>query len=261
MNTPLSERPAETQRPARRSLAELAAMLASGAVVEKLPARQPVASTPRGPATAADDNAGVMPARGRQGMINGQVNEAPGASAAPVLLNTNRMGSRLDEDRTSQQLDEATLAAARSARHYRSSMLEDLKVHIITAPKDGSGVARPNPAPEPAGQPREQEKTSVPPKLERPLPAARADAQNFAADHRAKDFQTKACELINANLNAGLEYARLLANARSPFELVELSTNHAREHYELIIKHVAALAALSRSMMSAGRTTGGSKTK
>lgn len=212
MNPPLSEPPAEPVRPVRRSLAELAAMLASDAVVEKLPSRQPVASVPRG----------------------------------PVIISN---GSRPDEDRTSQQLDEVTLAAARSARHYRSSMLEDLKAHVIPAPKDRIGVARPNSAPQPASKPLAQEKASITPKLQHPLPAAPEDAQDFSADHRAKDFRDKACELINANLNASLEYARLLANARSPVELVELSTKHARDHFELIVKHAAALAALSRSMM------------
>jgi hypothetical protein len=235
-------------------LAELATMLASDAGVEKLPARQPVASIPRGPVTAAD-NDGVKPAAGRQRMIYGRTHEAPGAAAAPVVLNTNRNGSRPEEDRTSQQLDEVTLAAVRSAKHYRSSMLEDLKVHTIAAPKDRIGVARANSAPQPASQPREQAKAGAPPKQQHPLPTATEAAQDFAVDHRAKDIQAKARELINANLNAGLEYARLLANARSPVELVELSTSHAREHFELIIKHAAALAALSRSMTSSNRTT------
>ena len=45
-------------------------------------------------------------------------------------------------------------------------------------------------------------------------------------------------ELINANVNATLEYARRLANVRSPAEFIELSTNHARKHFELIMAHV-----------------------
>ena len=214
MSTPLSERPAEVPRPARRSLTDLAAMLASDAVVEKLPSRQPA----------------VSPLRGRA---------------------VNRIGSRPDKDRASQQLDEVTLAAATSAKHYRSSMLEDLKLHVIATPKDSSAAAPANSPSKPASQPSAQEKASAAPTLQQPTPAAAAGTQDFAAHHRAKDFRDRACELINANLNAGLEYARLLANARSPVELVELSTNHAREHFELIIKHAAALAALSRSMMGA----------
>ena len=198
-------------------------------------------------------------------MINGQINEAPGATAAHVLLNINRNGSRLDDDRTSRQLDEGMLAAARSAKHYRSSMPKDLKVHVAAVSKDRSGIVSANSAPkltvEPASQPRQQDKAIVPPKLRHPLPAATQSPKDFAADYRAKDFRDKTCELINANLNASLEYARLLANARSPVELVELSTSHAREHFELIIKHAAALAALSRSMTGTSRTTDGSQTK
>ena len=89
MNAPLSERPAEVRAPARRSLAELAAMLASDAVVEKLPSRQPVASSVR-----ADRDVGgltgVNAPQRRQGMINGQIHEAPDAATAHVLPTTSR---------------------------------------------------------------------------------------------------------------------------------------------------------------------------
>jgi hypothetical protein len=172
-----------------------------------------------------------------------------------VLLNDGLSGARPDQEHTSQQLDDATLAAARSARHYRRSMLEDLKVHIIAAANDRNGVAPENSAPalasRAAGQPRGQEQDNLQPHLEPPLPAPTDNANDPCAKvDCAMDFLDKARELINVNLNAGLEYARLLANAQSPVELVELSINHARQHFELIIKHAAALAALSRSMMS-----------
>ena len=35
---------------------------------------------------------------------------------------------------------------------------------------------------------------------------------------------------------------------RSPAEFIELSTNHARKHLELIMTHAAALGALSQSL-------------
>ena len=82
---------------------------------------------------------------------------------------------------------------------------------------------------------------------ERPVP----QTADRAEDSCVRNYRAKACELIDADLNASLKYVRLLANARSPAELIELSANHARAHFELVIKHAAALVALSRSMMGA----------
>ena len=84
-----SERPAKPRRPARRSMAELAASLESGTVVEKLPSQQAI--------------------------INGQTNVAQGA-AERVPQSNNHNGSGLEDERTLQQLDEVTLAAAKCGR-------------------------------------------------------------------------------------------------------------------------------------------------
>jgi hypothetical protein len=72
MNPPQSERPAELPRPVRRSIAELAAILASDAVVEKLPLRQPIAGALRRAAMTANEDAPIKPKRGSQRMIHGQ---------------------------------------------------------------------------------------------------------------------------------------------------------------------------------------------
>ena len=87
MDTSRSEQPAKRRRPTRRSMVEFAALLESGAVVEKLTSRQAI--------------------------INGQTNKAQGA-AASVPQNKNLNYSGPEDDRTSQQLDEVTLAAAKS---------------------------------------------------------------------------------------------------------------------------------------------------
>ena len=60
---------------------------------------------------------------------------------------------------------------------------------------------------------------------DRPLPSAEA----------GDEYRTKALELINANLNATLEYAWRLANVKSPAEFVELSTKHACGHFKFIM--------------------------
>lgn len=173
-----SERPAKPRRPTRRSMAELAASLESGAVVEKLPSQQAI--------------------------INGQTNVAQGA-AERVPQSNNHNGSGLEDERTLQQLDEVTLAAAKSASDYRTSMLENLKVNIAAAADCANGLASaklpPGFAGMAAGQPREREADND--TLEREPPEAIPPAE----DYRAKDYRAKAVALINANVNATLAYA------------------------------------------------------
>jgi hypothetical protein len=212
-------------------MAELAALLESGAVVEKLPSPQAI--------------------------INGQTNMAQGAAARIPQSNTHH-GSGLEDERTLQQLDEVTLAAAKAARDYRTSMLENLKVSIAAAPDCANELASANLPPGfagmAAGQPREREADS--PTLERQLPVATPPAEDYRAEnyrakdyrakaYRAKDYRAKAVELINANVNATLDYAQRLGNVTSAAEFIELSTNHAYKHFELIMTHAAALMAFS----------------
>lgn len=141
-----------------------------------------------------------------------------------------------------QQLGEVTSAAAKAARDYRSWMLEHMKVNINAALDYANGIASaslpPDLAAPAAGRQREQKKNSGALKLERQL----------SAPARAEEYRAKAFELMTANVNATLEYAQRLANVRSPAEFIELSTNHARKHLELIMTHTAALGTLSQSL-------------
>ncbi len=95
-----------------------------------------------------------------------------------------------------------------------------------------------------AGQPRKREADND--TLGRQLPVATPPAEDYRAkDYRAKDYRAKAVALINANVNATLDYAQRLGNVTSPAEFIELSTNHAHKHFELIMKHAAAFMAFS----------------
>jgi Phasin protein len=192
-------------------MAEFAASLESGAAVEKLPSQQAI--------------------------INGQTNMAQGAIARMPQSNTHN-GSGLEDERTLQQLDEVTLAAAKSARDYRTSMLENLEVNIAAASDCANGFASANLPPGfagmAAGQPRNPEADNR--TLERKLPVAAPPAE---------DYRAKAVELINANVNATLDYAQRLGNVTSAAEFIELSTNHAYKHFELMMKHAAAVMAFS----------------
>jgi hypothetical protein len=161
VHTPRSEPLAKPRRPARRSMVELTASLASGAVAEKLSSELPVAT--RRSINAAPDDA-------------------------------NRL--------TSANL----------------------------SPDFGS---------EAADRPREPEKAGGTPKAERQLPPL----VKAVAEYRAKSF-----ELMTANVNATLDYARQLANVRSLPEFIQLSTNHARKHVGLMMTQTAALRALSQSL-------------
>ena len=75
--------------------------------------------------------------------------------------------------------------------------------------------------------------------LERPAPSPRQYRRRLSCQGVRTD--ERQCE-------RHLEYARLLASVKSPAEFVELTTNHARKHFELIMTHAAALGALSRSL-------------
>ena len=210
-------------------MAELTASLESGGVIEKRPSGQLVATARRSLATALDEDPGVRPGRRRKRMISEQTKEAQDAAVTHFPVE--------------QQLGEVTSAAAKAARDYRSWMLEHMKVNINAALDYANGIASaslpPDLAAPAAGRQREQEKNSGTLKLERQLsPPARA----------AEEYRAKAFELMTANVNATLEYAQRLANVRSPAEFIELSTNHARKHLELIMTHTAALGTLSQSL-------------
>jgi len=196
MDNHRSERRAEPQRPMRRSMAEFAALLESGAVVEKLP--------------------------------------------PPAVATARRLQAA--DDRTLQQLDDVTLAAAKSAKDYRAWMLENLKIGSGAAPDSANAVAGANPAPTfadlRAEKPREQ---GVDDDTPIPEPQLSGDPDTAIAD----DYRAKAVELINANVNATLNYAQQLGTVKSAAEFIELSTSHAHRHLGLIMKHAAGFTALS----------------
>jgi hypothetical protein len=66
-----------------------------------------------------------------------------------------------------------------------------------------------------------------------------------APETAANELRAKALEIVNANVNATLDYARELARVRSPTEFIALSTSHARRRLELMMTHAATLGALS----------------
>ncbi len=151
----------------------------------------------------------VRPGRARKGIIDGQQKESQDVAAPRLPVEGKLNGSAPAAERMLQPLDEVTLAAA--AARYANRLVS------TTMPADLAGAA--------AGRPCEQERNGDTP-FERP-PAAYAEAID--------EYRTKALELINANLNASLEYAWRLASVKSPAEFVEFSTNYACGHFNLIM--------------------------
>jgi len=95
---------------------------------------------------------------------------------------------------------------------------------------------------ETADQPREQE-------MERTT--LQQDRQLLATAAATRDYRAKAFELMTANVKANLDYALKLRKLRTPFDFIELSTNHARKQFELAMSQTVALGALSQSLTMA----------
>ncbi len=205
-----SVRPAKARRPVRRSMAELFGSIEGGAVAERLPL-EPSAAPQRSPATARGENSCANPSLVRNGFLDEQRKEFGNLAVPRLPLEGRLNGSAPTGERMLQQQDEVALAVAKSA-HYANRLVR------TTVPADLAGEA--------ASRPCEKERYGDAPELERPpLPSAEA----------ADEYRTKALELINANMNATLEYAWRLARVRSPAEFVELSTKHACGQFKFIM--------------------------
>ncbi len=200
------------KRPTRRSMVELAALLQSDAVVETLPSRQPISSTGRSPAPALREQEGAKPDGGRKAMISGQIQEIKSTAVTRLRPpDLDGSGPKDENDTVVALLEEVTLAAAKAAQDCRAQMLDDVKV---------KGT------PDPEQQP--------------PAPAEAVEA-----------YHARAVELMNANVNSTLDYARRLAEVRSPAEFIALSTKQACRHFELIMTHAAAFGVFSQLLTAA----------
>ena len=100
---------------------------------------------------------------------------------------------------------------------------------------------------ETADQPPEQETESGTPLQDR---------QFLASAEVARAYRAMAFKLMTANVKANLEYALKLSRLTSPLEFIELSTNHARKQFELIMSQTAALGTLSRSLTTVPKGSG-----
>jgi Phasin protein len=223
-------------------MAELAALLTPGAVIEPLPARIPIAShagtfvpSPRAaPRMRPPRSAKCVTAEPAKAAQNAETHAASPETSEGV-------GTRTDA--TSQLLDDVTLAAARSARFYRSWMFENLMA--------GFGVAL-DQAADMVGKPSAAKTSAEPAAPKADSGPLQAEAWRVPPNEAADDYRGRLLQLTNATINANLDYARKLAAVRSPAEFAELSTGQVCAQGKLCVKHAVALARLSRSFTAMG---------
>ena len=64
----------------------------------------------------------------------------------------------------------------------------------------------------------------------------------------ASDYNVKVIEAARANTNAAFDYAREMLDVKTLAEAVELSTTHARKHFEQLSEQTKELAALAQKV-------------
>jgi hypothetical protein len=150
-------------------------------------------------------------------------------------------GGTTQDDAIFHQFEDMTSAAAQAARDYRSWMLEHIRNNICAALDYANGLASVNLRTDQAARPdtREQGKNTRSQSAGKTAPAV----ANVADEYRAKAF-----ELMTANIDTTLEYARRLVEVKNPTEFVELSTSHARKQLELIMKQTADLGSIAQRL-------------
>ncbi|MDC7790028.1 phasin family protein [Rhodoplanes sp. TEM] len=67
-----------------------------------------------------------------------------------------------------------------------------------------------------------------------------------AAATAAEEYRQKMFGFMKANLNSALDYAQQLSSVKSPSELVELSTSHARKQFEAMTAQSTELGLLAQ---------------
>ena len=81
--------------------------------------------------------------------------------------------------------------------------------------------------------------------------SAQAVEQSYSATvENMRDYNLKMIDMARANTEGVFEFARQLTTAKSPPEMVELWTSHARKQFEMLSEHLSELTALGQKMAS-----------
>jgi phasin len=77
-----------------------------------------------------------------------------------------------------------------------------------------------------------------------------AEDAYLTATRGATEFSLKAIEALRANVNANLDYARVLIGAKSLSEAVEISATHLREQFDALAAQAKEFSALAQKVAS-----------
>ena len=81
--------------------------------------------------------------------------------------------------------------------------------------------------------------------------SAQAVEQGYSATvENMRDYNLKMIDMAWANTKGVFEFARQLATSKSPSEMVELWTSHARKQFEILNDSSVELTALGQKMAS-----------
>lgn len=208
MNDPSSRRPPSDRRPARRSLVELTAE-ASRAITDGLPVAPPNLAPER-------------PQR-REQTEQGEPTTAARV-AEPKAANSARNAR-----------DSSAELTVRIAKEFQARALQDFSLSMNAALDYAKGLFETR---APAG-----EASRDGPKPGAPVAAGFVTNLGATAQYRAES-----AELMKANVESTLDYARALASAKTPAEFIALSSEHARKQCEFVVKQTGALKSLARSV-------------
>jgi phasin len=89
--------------------------------------------------------------------------------------------------------------------------------------------------------------------VERGKAAAERSARTFGESYSTsvehiRDYNRKMMEMAQANMEAVFEIARQLGSAKTPSEIIELWTTHARKQFEVLSEQTKELTALGQKM-------------
>jgi hypothetical protein len=246
MNQPQSGRRASASRPARLSLVEFA-LPASGAP-ETSPAARPVpvhAAKPvpvmRKEKQRSNKQRSKKIDKGRKKIMHEPLNEDKKIAASDLHPATDLNGAPPADNPLFHHFEDMTSVAAKAARDYRSWMLGQMKISMCAALDYANGLASVNSRIASATDPDTTEPA-------RNAAAQSADKMTPTVAKVADEYRAKAFELMSANMSTTLEYAQRLVNVKTPTEFVELSTNHARKQFELIMKQTAELGSIAQKL-------------
>ena len=80
--------------------------------------------------------------------------------------------------------------------------------------------------------------------------AAEQATQAVQQSYNIRDFNVKMIDMMQANAEAVFDFARQLATAKQPSDMVELWTAHAKKQFETLTEQTKELSALGQQIAS-----------